>query len=85
MLPPQTGALLSTIILSSGVLYEIVGPACAKLSLFLSGTVQREKKDVIQPAPVLEAGGQELWQLAENVPRPVPTAFYRVSHHTRST
>ena len=85
MLPPQTGALLSTIILSSGVLYEIVGPACAKLSLFLSGTVQREKKDVIQPAPVPEAGGQELWQLAENVPRPVPTAFYRVSHHTRST
>lgn len=39
ILPPDTGALLSTIILSSGVLYELVGPACAKLSLKLSGSV----------------------------------------------
>lgn len=39
ILPPEMGALLSTIILSSGILYEMVGPACAKLSLTLSGTL----------------------------------------------
>ncbi len=37
MLPGPTGVLLTTIILSSGVLYEMIGPACAKASLFLSG------------------------------------------------
>lgn len=41
MLPEEAGLLLSTIILSSGLLYEIVGPACAKASLFLSHTVVR--------------------------------------------
>ena len=41
MLPEESGLLLSTIILSSGLLYEIVGPACAKASLFLSHTVMR--------------------------------------------
>ncbi len=30
MLPEEAGLLLSTIILSSGLLYEIVGPACVK-------------------------------------------------------
>lgn len=43
LLPADAGALLSTIILSSGVLYEIVGPACAKASLYLSHTLEREK------------------------------------------
>ena len=42
ILPGETGALLSTIILSSGVLYEMVGPACAKLSLYLSGTLGKD-------------------------------------------
>lgn len=41
LLPVESGALLSTIILSSGVLYEMIGPACAKASLFLSGTLHR--------------------------------------------
>lgn len=45
MLPPETGALLSAIILSSAVLYETVGPACAKASLFLSHTLEREKNE----------------------------------------
>ncbi len=36
ILPESTGVLLSTIILSSGVLYELVGPACAKAALRLS-------------------------------------------------
>lgn len=44
LLPGETGTLLSTIILSSGLLYEIIGPACAKASLFLSGTVSTKEK-----------------------------------------
>ena len=39
MLPVETGNLMLTIILSSSVLYEMVGPVCAKLSLFLSGAI----------------------------------------------
>ena len=39
MLPEETGNLMLTIILSSSVLYEMVGPVCAKLSLFLSGAI----------------------------------------------
>ena len=39
MLPPDMGTMLSTIILSSGVMYEMVGPACAKLSLHLSHSI----------------------------------------------
>lgn len=42
ILPDKMGVLLSTIILSSGVLYEMVGPACAKASLFLSNTIKRK-------------------------------------------
>lgn len=41
LLPPEMGNLLLTIILSSSVLYELVGPACAKLAFFLSGSVNQ--------------------------------------------
>lgn len=53
LLPSQYGTLLTTIILSSSVLYEMVGPACAKLALHLSHSipsdekVQEEHKDFI--------------------------------------
>lgn len=42
MLPEEMGSLLLTIILSSSVLYELVGPACAKMSFFLSGAINKE-------------------------------------------
>ena len=48
----EMGVMLSTIILSSAVLYEMIGPACAKASLFLSGTIQRGEKPA---APAEEA------------------------------
>jgi Kef-type K+ transport system membrane component KefB len=48
MLPAQSGEMLSTIILSSGLLYEMVGPACSKLAIRLSGSIpdpaEKEKK-----------------------------------------
>lgn len=40
LLPQYYGTMLSTIILSSAVLYEIIGPACAKASLFLSKSIK---------------------------------------------
>lgn len=40
LLPEKLGMMLSTIILSSGVLYEMIGPACAKASLRLSHSIQ---------------------------------------------
>lgn len=45
LLPPDLAALLNTIILSSAVLYEMAGPASAKLSLFLSGAIPRTKEE----------------------------------------
>ena len=48
MLPGQSGEMLSTIILSSGLLYEMVGPACSKWAIRMSGSIpgskEKEKK-----------------------------------------
>lgn len=43
MLPPETGKLMLTIILSSSVLYEMVGPISAKAALVLSGAITPEQ------------------------------------------
>ena len=42
----QIGKDLETIILASSVLYELVGPGCAKLSLYLSGSYSTRIEDV---------------------------------------
>lgn len=39
----ETGSMLQTIILSSSILYELIGPALAKLSLYLSGSYGKEE------------------------------------------
>lgn len=46
----ESGVALETLILASSVLYELVGPALAKLSLYLSGSYS-DKLDDIVPAP----------------------------------
>ncbi|MBQ6183984.1 MAG: cation:proton antiporter [Clostridia bacterium] len=48
----ESGVALQTIILSSSVLYELVGPACAKLSLYLSGSYSNKIENIV---PVDEA------------------------------
>ncbi len=45
ILPPEYGNLLMTIILASSVLYELIGPACAKLALFRSGVIQKPQEE----------------------------------------
>lgn len=41
----EMGIALQTVILASSVLYELVGPACAKLSLYLSGSYGDRKEE----------------------------------------
>lgn len=48
MLPESEGTVFMSIILASSMLYELVGPACAKYALFSSGTIQ-SRIDVSTP------------------------------------
>ena len=41
------GDALETIILASSVLYELIGPACAKFSLYLSGSYSNKLDDIV--------------------------------------
>ncbi len=42
----ETGSMLRTVILASSVLYELIGPACAKLSLSLSHSYDKDAEPV---------------------------------------
>lgn len=43
----ETGNALQTIILASSVLYELIGPACAKLSLYLSKSYSTKLEEIV--------------------------------------
>lgn len=49
----EAGQALETVILASSVLYELIGPACAKLSLYLSGSYSKNLDDLapVEPEP----------------------------------
>ena len=70
MLPPETGNMVLTIILSSSVLYEMVGPVSAKAALLLSGSISYGKTaDKPEGAAALEeAGGTEDFKGAAQEP-----------------
>ena len=44
----EAGDALQTIILASSVLYELIGPACAKLSLYLSGAYSNKIEELVE-------------------------------------
>ncbi len=50
----EIGSSLQTIILASSVLYELVGPGCAKLALWLSGSYSNKLEELVE---VPETGG----------------------------
>lgn len=52
----EVGQALHTVILASGVLYELVGPAAAKLSLHLAGAYSEKIEDIILVETVTEDG-----------------------------
>lgn len=51
LLPAEIGDLLLSIILAAAVVYELVGPACAKLALSRSGAIPQ---DAMNPDPVVQ-------------------------------
>ena len=55
----EAGAALQTIILASSVLYELIGPACAKASLYLSKSYSTHLEDVVQVEEQTESGRQK--------------------------
>lgn len=74
ILPDEIGNLLMTIILASSVLYELVGPVCAKLALIRSGAIKKEalarRKEAALAAPSssTEAEGKNDSVLTEPLP-----------------
>lgn len=52
----EVGIALETIILASSVLYELIGPACAKLSLYLSGSYSDKLEDLAPVPEVTDTG-----------------------------
>ncbi|MBR2187908.1 MAG: cation:proton antiporter [Eubacterium sp.] len=52
----ETGMALQTIILASSVLYELVGPACAKASLYLSRSYSDKLEDLVEAEELKETG-----------------------------
>ena len=61
----DAGDNLNTIILASSVLYELIGPACAKLSLYLSKSYSNKIEDIV---PIEnEAKKSELDALIERI------------------
>ncbi len=49
------GPVLETIVLSSSILYELIGPALAKLSLYLSGSYGKPEAETAEEAPANES------------------------------
>ena len=54
----EAGNSLQTVILASSVLYELIGPGCAKLSLFLSGSYS-DTLEALAPVETTDANGKE--------------------------
>ncbi len=52
----QMGSELETIILASSVLYELIGPACAKLSLYLSKSYSNKLDEIVEVENVTKDG-----------------------------
>lgn len=73
----ETGNALLTIILASSVLYELVGPGCAKLSLYLSKSYSNNLEDITAipeseepPKNRVEELIQRIRQIQSTMPEP---------------
>ena len=53
------GTDLQTIILASSVLYEMIGPGCAKLALYLSKSYSNKLEDVAPVSEITESGARK--------------------------
>lgn len=55
----EMGTALQTIILASSVLYELIGPACAKLSLYLSKSYSKKLEEIVTVEEITPEGEQK--------------------------
>ena len=55
----ETGDALETIILASSVLYELIGPGCAKLSLYLSKSYSTKLEDLVSVSEATPDGKEK--------------------------
>ena len=67
----EMGGALQTIILASSVLYELIGPGCAKLSLYLSGSYHTRLEDIVpeEDLPASEGRRSAIELLIERIQR----------------
>ncbi len=77
VLGPQIGGDIQTIILASSVLYEMIGPGCAKLALYLSGsysnkienlTIVPEQDDTGQARPAVDILIDRIQEIQKEIP-----------------
>lgn len=62
------GTALNTVILASSVLYELIGPACAKFALYKSGSIPPKNKEGDNRPPTSEVENKPLAALPEQEP-----------------
>jgi len=55
----ETGDALQTMILASSVLYELIGPGCGKLALYLSGSYSNKLEDLVTVNESTPEGAQK--------------------------
>ena len=65
----DAGNALQTIILSSSVLYELIGPGCAKLSLYLSGSYSNKIENIVPVDDSAAKSKNEVELLIERINR----------------
>lgn len=76
----ETGSAMETIILASSVLYELIGPACAKLALYLSKSYSNDINAVVPDENVTEVEQKndvevlidKIDQIRKTLPAPEP-------------
>ena len=61
------GQSLETIILASSVLYELIGPACAKLALYLSKSYSNDLDDLVPADSIPEPPKNAVDLLVEQI------------------
>lgn len=74
----EEGEALQTIILASSVLYELIGPASAKLSLYLSGSYSDKLEDMVEVEEKSDTGEAKtslelLIERIEKIQKELPT------------
>lgn len=68
------GSDLQTIILASSVLYELIGPACAKLALYLSGSYSDKLEELVplEPEEDKKSEAEKLIERIQRIQRELP-------------